>query len=313
MIQPNHHRPAFTTVFPQLRIEELIRRGSNDVFRASADGVENSSILRVTPHQPHPLQNIISEKVLIDGLRKHGISCPAMSQPFALSCGNLVGYDGAQAAVLFSRVDGRSPRESQADFYSWGVAVGKLHSVVTLEEFPRVQRETMSGELLTKMLIYVLENGNLSREQRTSIIRNSFPIPDLADKLCIREPLILCHGDLGPSNVLISDEGRANLIDFDFSCIAPKSYDLAVWNDLLSLEFVFNKNTRDTLSKSFWDGYRMHHPDFSPNPELIQGWTKVFRFLAVHYIVWSEMCRFPAKNYSNNLDLALTALSAAST
>lgn len=47
------------------------------------------------------------------------------------------------------------------------------------------------------------------------------------DNLVSRDNLVLCHGDLQPANFLIDDAGDPWLIDLEYACLAPPSWDAA--------------------------------------------------------------------------------------
>ncbi|QYG93873.1 phosphotransferase [Iamia sp. SCSIO 61187] len=47
-------------------------------------------------------------------------------------------------------------------------------------------------------------------------------------------PLVVCHGDLHPFNVLVDDQGKASVIDWSVAVIAPAAFDLAFTSVLLS-------------------------------------------------------------------------------
>jgi thiamine kinase-like enzyme len=54
-------------------------------------------------------------------------------------------------------------------------------------------------------------------------------IPPMTNKVC-------CHGDINFSNILLSAEKRAYLIDYECACIAPAEYDLAMFIAVNNLE-----------------------------------------------------------------------------
>lgn len=73
----------------------------------------------------------------------------------------------------------------------------------------------------------------LNSEQRKSISDNSSSWSELRKKLeQINGPGVICHGDIHPGNII----KNKYLIDWEWCCIAPPEYDLAMIKQFVSKE-----------------------------------------------------------------------------
>jgi spectinomycin phosphotransferase len=96
--------------------------------------------------------------------------------------------------------------------HRWRDLVRNLQNQVETEVFD----EPLSADLAAFM-----------RAKREVIERIVFRAGQLANDLRARKlEFVLCHGDLHPGNLFLSDHGAAYIVDWDDAILAPKEHDL---------------------------------------------------------------------------------------
>ncbi len=114
------------------------------------------------------------------------------------------------AATMPRAVIDRLPRETYSD--QWRAEVRRFMTLVEAANFV----DPVAAELAA-----------LLRDQRAVVERLVGRAEALAADLKTRSlPLILCHADLHAGNLLIADEGRLYVVDWDTLILAPKERDL---------------------------------------------------------------------------------------
>jgi hypothetical protein len=80
---------------------------------------------------------------------------------------------------------------------------------MTLGATPAQYKEVLGPEL----------NREFTRHWRTAT--------SIAERLLTTGPLVLCHGDLHPGNLLLDTSGLCWLVDFEYACLGPTEWDAA--------------------------------------------------------------------------------------
>jgi spectinomycin phosphotransferase len=159
--------------------------------------------------------------------------------------------------VLYPFVEGQTGMRrplSEAQWVEFGGALRRLHGVVlptSLEE--SVARETYGDYFRERVRGFIcgaedadVEDAiaaalaKLLRERRETIV----DLVERAERRAIalrrrRLPTVLCHADMHANNLLLADDGRLFIVDWDTLLHAPKERDLMfigggvgrVWND----------------------------------------------------------------------------------
>ncbi len=134
----------------------------------------------------------------------------------------LAGLDGAGAIV-------RLPSLARLLPEALGRAMADLHR---LDVAPVVARLTEDGTPPEGLAAHLDRMGAMAEAVgRTDLVT-------AADRLAATAPapgpLVLCHGDLHPFNLLIDDAGAVTVIDWSAAILAPPEYDLAFTSLILS-------------------------------------------------------------------------------
>jgi aminoglycoside phosphotransferase (APT) family kinase protein len=134
----------------------------------------------------------------------------------------LAGLDGAGAIV-------RLPRLARLLPDALGRAMADLHH---LDPTPVIDRLAADGSPPEGVAAY------LERMRATADAVGRADLVTASDRLAATAPtpgpLVLCHGDLHPFNLLIDDTGAVTVIDWSAAILAPAEYDLAFTSMLLS-------------------------------------------------------------------------------
>tara|TARA_R110002050_G_scaffold240654_4_gene377010 strand:- start:813 stop:1682 length:870 start_codon:yes stop_codon:yes gene_type:complete len=102
-----------------------------------------------------------------------------------------------------------------------------------LEPALSLEPRTLVYDLIDKIYVTKKQLITISALQKSTInaIANHILtlIPPKTNKVC-------CHGDINFSNILLSPEKHAYLVDYECACIAPAEYDLAMFIAVNNLE-----------------------------------------------------------------------------
>lgn len=101
----------------------------------------------------------------------------------------------------------------------------------------------------------LINNLNLSEMQKREFLQVA---KQLSAPLVHCENLVCCHGDINFGNIIISQEGKPYLIDFDSVCKAPAEYDLAMFiavnnlskNDVPRVIECYRRNIHHNIDQS---------------------------------------------------------------
>lgn len=156
----------------------------------------------------------------------------------------LAGYDG-YGVVLFPFIEGRNATEiglSDEQWRRFGRAMRAIHSSGLEERFAgAIRTETFalpSAALVRRMLALVLSGKRFAspaaerfaafwRERAEQIEAMLKRAEELGRSLQGKSfPLVLCHGDIHSTNILVGNDGRIWLVDWDGPLIAPRERDL---------------------------------------------------------------------------------------
>ncbi len=82
-------------------------------------------------------------------------------------------------------------------------------------------------ELAPKAIAHeLINNAQFSNLQQAELLR---VVNQLTPKLKHTNNLVCCHGDINFSNIVMNQEKKPYLVDFECACIAPVEYDLAMF------------------------------------------------------------------------------------
>ncbi len=147
--------------------------------------------------------------------------------------------------ILYPFVDGATAMErgmTEAQWIEFGAVLRRIHATsVTAEMAKLVERETWSArggrERLRRLLAHAdgldggdpiaAEMASVWREQRDAITRLVDRADALAEQVQARAlDFVLCHSDIHVANVLIGNDGRLFIVDWDQPLLAPRERDL---------------------------------------------------------------------------------------
>lgn len=210
--------------------------------------------------------------------------------------------------ILTPWISGRQPSpRSLDDMQACGVALARFHQAgrVSLKgKFAYSQIGTWfstldARERYIRRKITIAKSGGFSVPINRFIKQNGPEILRYANRAktllrssgydaCRRRPRqtgVLCHGDGGPSNFIINDEGTY-LIDFETLHVDLRAYDLyrVIYNSCKDYQWDFS------IAEAILDGYRQISKLNRRDYKLIQVWL---RFPFTTYLVLAPFKRFP--------------------
>jgi choline/ethanolamine kinase len=137
--------------------------------------------------------------------------------------------------------------------------------------------------------------------------------PEYADKLMVKcqsvdSPLVLSHNDLQMGNILIDEKGRISLIDYEYSNIAPRAYDLANYfcEWMADYSDITNPETMrqelfppDHTKRRLCAAYIKCEPD---NPLIDSLLQEIQPFIPLSHLLWTYWALHQAKFSSIEFD-----------
>jgi spectinomycin phosphotransferase len=175
-------------------------------------------------------------------LADHGVS--AVIPPLESKAGHLWSSLGTAKLILYPFImglDGYDVEMSEGQWRDLGRALKMVHAV----ELPQalrdeIRKETYAfpwGEILRTWLDRAGSTAlrdpisrrlaQFLKEKRKEILDLIQRAETLAGRVWDRPaPLVLCHSDIHAGNVLIADDGRLYIVDWDDPILAPKERDL---------------------------------------------------------------------------------------
>ncbi len=192
----------------------------------------------------------------------------------------LAGYP----ASLFRWIKGptlQTIKERSEPLFRLGQTLARLHACRALQAAcQRIENFELVGEANYRQVLAFLADGLYKASGPAGAaldlllpLRDRLPI--LLEMLLKAQararlralPLVICHGDPTPGNVLVTAGGRAHLIDWDDLILAPRERDLVFWAD----EAVFDEG------RSFHpvlDGYASLAGPVSLDPGMIDFYRR---------------------------------------
>lgn len=169
---------------------------------------------------------------------------PQIIAPLVTTTGRLWEDLGAFKVMVYPFVTGRDAYAVPLADRQWvdlGRALRRIHAVVLPPALSgHIQRESYAPQWRETVKTYLdrapagvfddpvaAKTAALLREQRTVILDLVGRTERLAQVLIDRSPeFVLCHADIHAGNLLIQDDGRFYIVDWDNPLLAPKERDL---------------------------------------------------------------------------------------
>jgi Ser/Thr protein kinase RdoA (MazF antagonist) len=210
-------------------------------------------ILRVYRHQQRTWEQIESELNIIAHLDANGMMvAPAIPQVDGERILTIDAPEGVRYAVLFRFVEGQelSKTPDAASVRKLGAALARMHLLFDSLHIS-LQRPVIDFEALIARPIAAFEAAS-ARQDAAAILRRAAQLlePRIARLPHDAPAYGLAHGDLIPSNVLVTTDGEIALLDFDFSGWSWRAYDIASF--LAEIRFW---NMGQAMNNVFVEGY----------------------------------------------------------
>ncbi len=175
-------------------------------------------------------------------LKEQGVA--AVIAPLETRAGQLWAVLDEYTLILYPFVEGRDAYEAQLTGQQWidlGADLKKVHEAsLTQALLVRIRREDYSPRWREDLrgLQSQVESGAFDdplsadlaafmRGKREVIEHIGTRASQLAVDLHARDlEFVLCHGDLHPGNLFLSDQGDLYIVDWDDAILAPKEHDL---------------------------------------------------------------------------------------
>jgi Ser/Thr protein kinase RdoA (MazF antagonist) len=215
-------------------------------------------ILRVYRHNQRTLDQINAELEIIEHLDANGmIVAPALPQISGSRVLSLDAPEGERYAVLFRFIKGQElSKAPDADTVrKLGATLALAHHWFDTLTLP-LPRPLIDIQALLMRPIAAFE-GAVQRQEVIAVLREAAArIESQITQLPVRPPAYgLVHGDLIPSNVLVTSAGEIALLDFDFSGWGWRAYDIASF--LAEIRFW---SMGEALNNIFIEGYESIRP-----------------------------------------------------
>jgi Ser/Thr protein kinase RdoA (MazF antagonist) len=242
---------------------DLLNISENATFLARNTGLDQDLVFRVYRPGYHDLQEIESELLWIEAIRKDTrVKTPGI---IPLRDGKLVGEIKQENVILyvvaFEFVDGDSPSEGAdlvTHFYNLGVITARLHKHARAWRLPpSFKRKTWDFEMtLGSVKIWgdYRAAPGLTREGTNLLERTVEVLRKLLEPLSQPENFGLIHADLRLTNLLVNDDG-IYVIDFDDCGFSWFLYDFAA-----AASFIEHKPYLPDLQAAWVEGYRTELP-----------------------------------------------------
>ena len=197
----------------------------------------------------------------------HALGIDTVSRPVRTRTGGLSVELHARPLIVFDFVAGRSGRASDYDLEQYVALLARIHRATALVKaaVPREEFGLPRAEKLERFVEHVLreppstppraETPRLMKRHREQIERDWATLVALS-RSCRQAawtPLVT-HGDGLGDNVIVGDDGRLHLVDWDVLLLAPAERD--TW-------FFLNDEAQ---AAAFLHLYRKAFPDYRPDP-----------------------------------------------
>lgn len=244
---------------------QLIKAMVCDTYLVTSE--TGRSILRVYRHNQRTLDQINAELDIIEHLAASGLTvAPALPQSSGNRVLSLDAPEGERHAVLFRFIDGdqlsKSPEPET--IRRLGLALAQMHGFLDELVLPFL-RPVIDFQMLVLDSIAAFEAA-MPNHSALSVLREAAAHiePRFAQLSSAPPAYGLVHGDVIPSNLLITPNESIALLDFDFCGYGWRAYDLA---SFLS-EIAFWNMPQATID-AFWNGYESLRPLSSAERESV--------------------------------------------
>lgn len=211
---------------------------------------EGHYILRIYPHGRRSRAEVEGELSFLNSL--HALGVP-VSVPLRTTAGHqtlsLEAPEGKRLAALFSFAPGHplEPRKDLDSVRAYGRLLATVHQLADRLPMPE-SRPPLDFERLVAGPIARLWQTFPARRRDWAHLREMVPtLHAVIDALGKRAPQYgMCHGDVGPANVHVTQDGTLTLFDFDFCGPGWRAYDVSV----------FLIDCTDEVAEAFLAGYQ---------------------------------------------------------
>lgn len=242
-------RPALAdeTISDQLALHYGLAVGAVTFLPLGAD--VNTAVFRVTTvaGQSYFLKlrrGAFDDLAVLVPLLLHGQGARLVMVPLADRAGRYWARAHGFAWVLYPFVEGRDGYEAaltRAQWVSLGATMASIHRAVAPPELAaRLPREGYAPTLRAAVMAYdalvpkttyadpgAAGLASLWRQRRATIRQIVARADELAALLSERAlPMVICHGDLHPGNLLVGADDALAVVDWDTPLLAPKERDL---------------------------------------------------------------------------------------
>lgn len=107
---------------------------------------------------------------------------------------------------------------------------------------------------------------------------------------------VCCHGDLNFSNILLDDNNKAWLIDFECSILAPAEFDIAMF---IAINELRDSSLTDVIHQ-YKKQYNEHCPQRSINTELVSHYLLLCYFINALWYTNTSINREDESHHDNN-------------
>lgn len=278
----------------------LFRRGINDLYRVESS--RGRWMLRVTTTMGQPPQAVRGEVDLLLHLQQSGVDVvPPVATRDGVYVTVLDAPEGERPAALFEFVHKTDLRDVSPDHARrYGAALAAMHRAA--ESFSSVFARPEHGydylvdEPLrqlgafepfadqTARLAYLQESALAAWEQASRLPKT---LPYFG----------LCHGDAKSDNALYGEDGSVTLIDFEFSGIGWRAYDLATYIWVKIVDGPELDWSRKDLFRALLAGYQSVRPLTPEEIQALPGFAALRQFFLFgtlirhtpawgHYVWW---------------------------
>ncbi len=267
----------------------LLTRGLNDSYLVTAaptaapdptttvikTAASRKAILRVYTGGWRTPAQIEAEIALLDLLAAHDIAAPtAIKGKDGTTLQALNAPEGTRHAVLFSYLEGApAHRFTTRQCTAWGKLLARFHALVDKKgatyDRPRFDLAALVDEPLARLegfSPYAAYSEDIAylKQVAAMLKTEALRLPTTAPAWGF------CHGDVNLSNVLFTEDGAPQLIDFDLCGYGWRVYDIAtvIWAFVVDESTIYKgrQNVRDAFLAGYQSVRKLSKAELSALP-----------------------------------------------